>query len=222
MSIHLHREIDDLKRHILTLGTLVEENLRRAIDAIVRRDTIKAAQVVDLDTSIDLREVDVEEECLKALALYQPVAADLRFIVSVLKLNNDLERIGDKAVSIAERAAALAQLPSDVAQPGFHDMAERVQFMLKRSLDALVNLDLAMARQVCAMDDEIDALNRGNYEVIKQGIRARPDLLDAWIAALAVSRNLERIADHCTNIAEDVVYLIEGDIVRHRPPQGGG
>ncbi len=215
MSLHLQREMNRLKQEVMALGTLVEENLRRAIEAVLRRDAARADEVEACDTPIDLFEVDLEEECLKALALYQPVAADLRFVVAVLKLNNDLERIGDKAVKLAQRAEQLAGLPPDAQSPDFQSMAACVRRMLKEALDALVNLDAALARGVCAMDDEMDALNRAHVQTIQRGLQAHPEALTGWLAALAVSRAFERIADHCTNIAEDVIYLIEGTIVRH-------
>ena len=215
MTAHLRREIENLKRQVLALGTLVEENLRRACEAIVARDASRVAQVAAQDTPIDLREVDIEEECLKALALYQPVAADLRFIVAVLKLNNDLERIGDKSVKLAERAGDLGGLPTDESAVDFKTMAGQVQRMLKMSLDALVNMDVIQARQVCGMDEAVDQLHRTHMHNIRRGLREAPQALDAWLAALAVTRAFERIADHCNNIAEDVIYLADGEIVRH-------
>lgn len=213
MSLHLQREMSRLKQEVTALGTLVEENLRRAIEAVLRRDAARADEVEAGDTPIDLYEVDLEEECLKALALYQPVAADLRFVVAVLKLNNDLERIGDKAVKLARRAEQLAGLPTEA--PDYRPMAACVRRMLKGALDALVHQDAALARSVCAMDDAMDALNRAHFETIRRGLQAHPEALSGWLAALAVSRAFERIADHCTNIAEDVIYMIEGHIVRH-------
>ena len=215
MDTHLQHEIERLKRDVLAMGTLVEENLRQAVQSVLRKDASAAVQVAERDTPIDLREVDIEEECLKNLALYQPVAKDLRFIVGVLKLNGDLERIGDKAVKISERADDLASLPPDAPPPDFRPMADRVQLMLKESLDALVHLDAGRARRVCGMDDEMDQLYQGQIQRIKDGLRKHPAAMDGWLAAWAVARAFERIADHCTNIAEDVIYQVEGIIVRH-------
>ncbi|MBP7276003.1 MAG: phosphate signaling complex protein PhoU [Kiritimatiellae bacterium] len=214
MDTHLQHEIERLKRDMLAMGTLVEENLRQAVHAVLQKDSSLAVQVAERDTPIDLREVDIEEECLKNLALYQPVAKDLRFIIGVLKLNGDLERIGDKAVKIAERADDLSVLPSE-ASPDFRPMADRVLRMLKESLDALVHLDEARARRVCEMDDEMDQLYRTQVQQIKEGLRKFPAAMEGWLAGLTVARAFERIADHCTNIAEDVIYQIKGVIVRH-------
>jgi len=150
------------------------------------------------------------------LALYQPVAIDLRFIITALKINNDLERIGDLAVNIAERAEFLAgQKPVDVPFD-FDAMADKTQSMLSQSLDALVDMDCNLAYQVCAADDEVDAINRQMYDQVKQSIRNNPEQVDSLIHLLSVSRHLERVADHATNIAEDVIYMVEGKIVRHK------
>jgi phosphate transport system protein len=218
MAVHLHREIERLKKNILTLGAVVEESVRKAVRAIKTRDAALAQGVIEDDIKIDQMEVEVEEECLKILALYQPVAIDLRFIVAVLKINSDLERIGDLAVNIAERAIFLATWNQDrfVSLLDFDEMARKTQSMLKGSLDALVNADTALARQVCLDDDEVDAINREMYIQVEEGIRANPEQMECLIHLLSISRHLERIADHATNIAEDVIYMIEGEIVRHR------
>lgn len=160
-------------------------------------------------------EVDLEEDCLKILALHQPVAIDMRFIVAVLKINNDLERIGDLSVNIAERAISLARQVRTETPFDFDGMAVKVQSMLHRSLDALVNSDARLAREVLTSDDEIDAIHRQMYEDVKKAIVECPDKIDSLIQLLAVSRNLERIADHTSNIAEDVIYLVDGEIIRH-------
>ena len=219
MAIHLQREIERLKKQILTLSAVVEENVQKAVKAISERDDRLANRVIDRDVEIDRMEVEVEEECLKTLALHQPVAIDLRFIIAVLKINNDLERIGDLAVNIAERAiylshSALVEVPFELPK-----MASLTQTMLHRALDALVNLDTALASSVCASDDEVDAMNREMYTQIEQGIQRHPDQIDPLINLLAVSRQLERIGDHATNIAQDVIYMIDGLIVRHRTEQ---
>ncbi|HUJ73429.1 MAG TPA: phosphate signaling complex protein PhoU [bacterium] len=201
---------------LLSLGADVEGSVYKAVQALDRRDKSMAEQVISGDAAIDKFEVYLEEECLKILALHQPVAIDLRFVIAVLKINNDLERIGDLAVNIAERALFLAaHQPLDVPFD-FASMAAKAQQMLKKSLDALVNMDPRMARDVCAADDEVDALNRDMYGRIEDGIRQHPEHLESLIHYLGVSRYLERIADHATNIAEDVIYMVDGDIVRHR------
>ena len=215
MTVHLERELDRLKKKILALGAIVEERVRMAIKAMETRDRELAKKVIEADDEIDQIEVDVEEECLKILALYQPVAIDLRFIVAVIKINNDLERIGDIAVNIAERAAFLATQSKVDIPFDFAGMAEKTQSMLKKSLDSLVNMDADLAWEVGAADDEVDAINRDMYLQVQDGIRKDIDKMECLIHLLQASRHLERIADHATNIAEDVIYMINGEIVRH-------
>jgi phosphate transport system protein len=215
MSFLLQKEIEHLKKKILSLSTYVEENLQRAVKSLETRDSQLANKAIETDALIDHMEIDVEEECLKILALHQPVAVDLRYLVATLKLNNDLERIGDLAVNIAERAASLATQPKMELPFDFSNMAKKVQIMVTKSLNALVNIDAPLAREVLTLDDAVDALNREMYEQVNQGIQKHPENLSMLIHYLSVSRNLERIADHATNIAEDVVYMIEGAIVRH-------
>jgi phosphate transport system protein len=216
MARHLQREIDALKKKILALGAAVEEDVSQAVQSLAERDVKLAKTVIDRDINIDQAEIDIEEECLKVLALHQPVAIDLRYIVATLKINNDLERIGDLAVNIAERAAFLSIQPRLDISLDFVGMGRKVQAMLRQSLEALVNLDAKLARQVCVNDDEVDALNREMYLKVQSGIREHPEHLESLIHFLSTSRHLERIADHATNIAEDVIYMIEGEIVRHR------
>jgi len=225
MSQHFQREIERLKKKILALSAVVEDSVRRAIRSVEERDTVLAQRVIKTDADIDQTEIDVEEDCLKILALHQPVAIDLRFIVAVLKINNDLERIGDMAANIAERAVFLSTQDKLDIPFNLRDMAEKAQSMLRRSLDALVNLDSALALQVCADDDEVDALYAKMYDLARESILAQPESIEILLNMLTVSRALERIADHATNIAEDVIYMIEGEIVRHgakdfKPPAG--
>jgi phosphate transport system protein len=216
MSLQMHREIDKLKQRILSLGTIVEESLYKAVNTLEDRNESLAKTVIDGDQKIDQMEVDLEEECLKLLALYQPVAIDLRFIIAVLKINNDLERIGDLAVNIAERALYIASQPESNVPIDFGVMAEKVQKMLKKSLDALVNLDVPLAFEITQSDDEVDAINREMYKHITQALCAKKSLPDTLLHQLSISRHLERIADQATNIAEDVIYMVEGRIVRHK------
>jgi phosphate transport system protein len=215
MSSHLRHEIEKLKKMLLSLSTLVEESVQQSVQAIQLRDDQLAERVVAIDSEIDAREVDLEEECLKALALHQPVASDLRFIIAVLKMNNDLERIGDLAVNIAERGIYLSthmpvEMPFDLRA-----MADTVRMMLRKSLDALINSDVAMAYEVLKLDEDVDAINRETYNLVIPAIRRHPDQIDTLLHLLSVSRYLERIADHATNIAEDVLYMLNGDIIRH-------
>ena len=215
MSVHLQRQIERLKKDVLSLCASVEEQVQLAVRALLDRDEEMAKQVEQRDLKIDHQEVEIEEECLKTLALYQPVAGDLRFIVSALKINNDLERIGDMAVNIARKAISLASLPFTDIPFDLAGMSEKAQAMLRDSLDAMVNQDAKLAGSVCARDDEVDRMKREIRVKAEDMIRRDPSRLAALLNVLAVSRNLERIADHATNIAEDVVYLIEGRIIRH-------
>jgi phosphate transport system protein len=219
MPAHFIRELDTVKKMILSLAAMVEDNLRLAMKSVVERDAKLALQVIETDHDIDREEVRVEEECLKVLALYQPVANDLRFIVAILKINHDIERIGDLAVNIGERALTLSQhvpLPRDF---NLHRLADRAQMMVSRSLDALINRDAKLAREIWLSDDDVDRSNREILTAVEEEIKKRPDLLPAFLALTSVSRTLERVADHATNIAKDVIYMIEGDIVRHRSRQ---
>jgi len=215
MSVHLQRQIERLKRDLLSLCAVVQEQVETAMRALLARDQEMARRVEQRDTEIDQREVELEEECLKTLALYQPVAGDLRFIVAALKMNNDLERIGDTAVNIARKAIALASIASSDIPFDLGAMSEKAQSMLCDSLDAMVNLDARLASNVCARDDAVDSMKREIRVKAEQIIRQDPSRVSAMLNLLAVSRNLERIADHATNIAEDVVYMVEGRIVRH-------
>ncbi len=219
MSLHLQRQVNTLKKAILGLGTLVEEKVADAIRAIESRDTAMANRVVESDDEVDRMELEVEEECLHTLALHQPVAFDLRYVIAVLKINNDLERIGDLAVNIAEQAVFLANdMPLDDIPFDLPGMAVNVRRMLKQSLDALVNIDPELAQRVRESDDQVDAIHREMYLAIESGIRENPHRLEQYIHLLNVSRNLERIADHTVNIAEDVIYMARGEVLRHSRP----
>ncbi len=223
MSMHLQRQIDRLKKMILSVGALVEEAVEGATRAIETRDLSLAKQIIENDQRIDAIEIDVEEECLHTLALHQPVAFDLRYVVAVLKINNDLERIGDLAVNIAEQAIFLAELPPMDANNAIPfdlpQMWSRVRTMLKKSLDALVRIDMELARSVVLSDDEVDEIHRHVYEEIDNAAANTPHRLPHCVHLLSVSRNLERIADHTVNIAEDVMYMAKGDIQRHNRKQ---
>ncbi len=215
MAAHLQREIDGLKRQVLSLCSMVEGQVEKALRAVLDRDDELAQEVERLDMEIDQREIEVEEECLKTLALHQPVAVDLRLIIAALKINNDLERIGDMAVNIARKARGLvAEPPPEVAcdLPG---MWAKTHAMLRDSIDALVNMDARLATSICARDDEVDRAKSAIRKEIEATIRRQPDRAGSLLRLLAVSRNLERIADLATNIAEDVIYLVEGRITRH-------
>lgn len=217
MSIHLHNEMDKLKKKILYLCATVEENVQQAVKAFIEQDKRLALSVIDIDRKIDQIEIDVEEDCLKLLALYQPVAVDLRYVVSILKINNDLERIGDLAVNIAEKVAYhYTESNNKIVIPfDYKKMSEKVKNMLKDSLDALVKYDAEIAKRVCKADDEVDEMNAEMHNKLREEMSKHPDCIDYLFQFISVSRNLERIADHATNIAEDVIYMIKGHIVRH-------
>jgi len=216
MKRHLQRELESLKKQILSLGAMAEERVRMAIEAFETRNGELARKVIELDREIDETEVQVEEECLKILALHQPVAVDLRFISAVIKINNDLERVGDEAVNIAERVDNISRRPPVKVPFEYSTMAEKAETMLHRSLDALVSLDADLAYKVCLSDDEVDDINRDIYDKIKVVIQEQPDRVGYLINLLFIARHLERIADHATNIAEEVIYMVEGEIPRHR------
>jgi phosphate transport system protein len=216
MAVHLQRQITQLKKMLLSLGAMVEEAVAGSIESVVRRDADLAAQVITGDREIDRYEMEVEEECLHTLALHQPVAFDLRFVIGVLKMNHDLERIADHAANVADQGTQLMQLGEVDRLPyDLRAMGDRVQLMLRKSLDALVNVDVAEARAVRALDDAVDEMNRNMYPAIKRRIREDPEQLDQMIHLMTISRQMERIADHACNIAKDVLYMAEGEILRH-------
>jgi phosphate transport system protein len=215
MSIHLQKEMEKLKKKFLTLSAIVEENLNAAMYSVLNCDLSQAEQVARRDNEIDNMEVEIEEECLKVLALHQPVAVDLRFLVAVLKINNDLERIGDQAVNIAKKVKSICIEKRAVNTVDFQVMFKSVQKMVKQSLDALINIDVMQARSVCTMDDDVDRMKRDMREQVFASIIEMPEKAKSLYAVMGVARNLERIADLATNIAEDVIYMVEGNIVRH-------
>ena len=216
MSIHLERQFDKLKKLILSQGAMVEEALDGAILAVQGGDVKLAQRVIEDDKKIDLMEIDVEEECLHTLALHQPVAFDLRYVVAVLKINNDLERIADLAGNICEQAVFIAEAHVPIEIPfDMGAMASRVRNMMKLALDALVNVDSATAVRVKEMDDEVDTIHCAMYGNVAAAIRENPHQLEQLIHYMNISRHLERIGDHACNIAEDVLYMAKGDISRH-------
>jgi phosphate transport system protein len=214
----MRREVDALKGMILSVGAMVESAIVKSVDAIMKRDLALAQEVSREDNKIDLMEVEVEEECLKILALYQPVAIDLRFVIAVLKMNNDLERMGDLAANIAGRAEALINQPPVELPPDFGKMATQCMRMVKRSLDSLVNSDVQLAYEVCAEDDKLDELQLTTIEWLHNEMRKDPSKIQQFINLFSASRHLERLGDMATNIAEDVIYMVEGIIIRHKGP----
>ena len=215
MTKHFRKALEHINKQILTLGSMVEERVQIAVEAVRDNDSDLAGQIIAADHEIDAKEVEIEEECLKSLALYQPVAVDLRFIVAVIKINNDLERIGDQAVNIAERVGVTAKRDPFDFFFDYSPMGKKAQDMLKMSLDALIHLDVDLAYKVVALDDEVDNIKVEAYDRIKAALKEHPDKVSYLVNLLLISRHLERLADHATNIAEEVIYLIEGEIVRH-------
>lgn len=221
MSKHLQRDLDNLQRDLFTLAASVEEAIHKSILALQNREVRQARQVISGDSQIDQEENHIEEECLKILALHQPVAVDLRRIAAALKINNDLERMGDLAEDIAERALHLARLHTIPIPLKLQRMTDLATTMVRQSLDAFVNMDAEEARRVCRLDDEVDNLNNDIIQELIETMKKTPDMVEPGLSLFSATRHLERIADHATNIAEDVVYLVEGNIIRHHPEAVG-
>jgi phosphate transport system protein len=217
MAKHLEKELERLKKMIYTLGARVDESLELAVKSILEKDVELAQRVMADDRIIDEMEVEVEEECLKVLALHQPVAIDLRFIVAVLKLNSDLERIGDLAADISKNGITVSRLPRPRIPIDLHQMSYLAKAIVRKSLDALVNIDTYLAREVIRDDDEINSMKAEMKAEILQTIQREPEHAEALATLLVIANRLERIGDHATNIAEDVIYMVEAEIVRHQP-----
>jgi len=217
MARHLHNELERLEKSLLSLSGYVEENFHQALRCIRQRDMELAEQVIANDADIDRMEVELEEDCLKTLALHQPVANDLRFVIAILKINNDLERVGDLAANIAKRVHYLARhlpitLPDDL-----HTLADWVWNQLRQSINAFVEQDVEAARRLCnGTDRETDRLQRIVLADLVRQMHKTPERLDCFLQLMWIARALERIGDHAENIAEDVVYSSEGEIIRHR------
>ncbi len=216
MSKHLERDLEHLQKRIVQFASIVEEAIFKAVHSMQERDSDQAHEVIDGDEAIDRAENELAEECLKLLALHQPVATDLRRIATTFMITTDLERMGDFAKHIAEAALALAGLnfpiPTKLTQ-----MTDVTTTLVRQSLDAFVNLDSQLARRVVRMDDEVDRYNDEIIAELAAEMKTSPNAVDPGLILYAATRHLERIADHATNIAEDVIYLVEGEIVKHRP-----
>lgn len=217
MSKHWQRDLDHLQRHLMALAASVEESIFAGTRALQERDAELARGVIAGDSAIDQEENYIENECLKMLALHQPVAVDLRRIIAALKINSDLERMADLAGNIAERALSLADLPRLAVPRHLQAMTDRTTFMVRQSLDAFVMLNAEQARKVIRLDEEVDRYNREIIAELIGHMQRSPEQVPALLSFFSAVRQLERIADHATNIAEDVVYLIEGEIIRHHP-----
>lgn len=216
MSVHLQRDLDSLQLQVLAQSSVVEEMIRKASRAIRANRPELVAEIIEHEQIVDEREVRIEEDCLKILALHQPVAVDLRRTATIMKINNDLERMADLAVNIAERAENLTRYPEFVVPGAFDRMAQLTILMVQDALNALVKLEVETARDVCICDDQVDDLNREVIDEMRGVMRAQPELIEAALNLFSASRHIERIADHATNIAEDVIYLVDGEIARHQ------
>jgi phosphate transport system protein len=215
MQRHFHEELEALKQTLLAMGGLVEDQIRRVMRALTERNDALAQEVIDRDRQVNAYDVEVDETCVNLLALHQPAAGDLRFITTAMKIVTDLERIGDQAVNIAQRALELNQEPQLKPYIDLPRMAERAQAMVKDSLDAFVSRDTDLARRVCGADTEVDALKEQIFRELLTFMMADPRAIPRAIRLILISRFLERVADHATNIAEMVIYLVEGKMVRH-------
>jgi phosphate transport system protein len=219
MAKHLEKELERLKKLIYSLSARIDENLELAVKSFQENDIELARKVIADDRNIDEMEVEVEEECLKALALYQPVAIDLRFIIAVMKLTSDLERIGDLAADIAKNGISINQAAKPKIPLDLHQMTYLVKTIVRKSLDALVKIDPYLAREVIKDDEEINAMKAEMKDEIVAALKREPEHAESLITLLAVTHRLERIGDHASNIAEDVIYMVEAEIVRHQPSE---
>jgi len=215
MQRHFHDELEALKQTLLAMGGLVEDQIRRVMRALLVRDDALARDVIDRDRQVNTYDVEVDEQCVELLALHQPAAGDLRFITTAMKIVTDLERIGDQAVNIAQRVIELNREPQLKPYIDLPRMAERAQAMVKESLDAFVARDTELARRVCAEDAEVDALKEQIFRELLTFMMEDARTIPRAIRLILISRFMERVADHATNIAEMVVYLVEGKMVRH-------
>lgn len=222
MSKHLLRDLENLQRQILLMAGSVEDAVYQATQAVQQRDPALAQQVIDGDERVDQYDTLITEECLKLLALHQPVAGDLRRIATVFMITTDLERMGDLATDIAKRAQALCRCREVDAPIKLTRMTELTPVLMRESLDAFVNLDSKLARRVIRLDTELDRLNSEIIDELIGRMKRDPDQIEGYLSLFSVVRHLERIGDHATNIAEDVVYLVDGDVIRHRPEAVAG
>ena len=215
MQRHFHEELEALKQTLLAMGGLVEDQIRLVMRALTERDDVLAQEVIDRDRQVNAYDVEVDETCVNLLALHQPAAGDLRFITTAMKIVTDLERIGDQAVNIGQRALELNREPQLKPYIDLPRMAERAQAMVKESLDAFVTRDTELARRVCAADAEVDALKEQIFRELLTFMMEDARTISRAIRLILISRFMERVADHATNIAEMVIYMVEGKMVRH-------
>lgn len=215
MERHFDEELDELKKQLLKMSAFAEEVISYSVKALVERKVDLVKKVIAVEDTINMLEIEIDELCLKLLALYQPAAIDLRFITAVMKINNDLERIGDQAVNIAERAMEIIKQPLLKPLIDIPHMAALAQKMVKDAIDALVNKDEVLARDICKRDDEVDNLNDQVFRELLTYMIQDPKTITRAVELILVGRHLERIADHATNIAEDVIYFVKGKTIKH-------
>ena len=215
MERHFDEELKELTKQLLKMSALVEETISHSIKALVERKADLAEGVIRTDKTIDILEIEIDELCLRLLALYQPAAIDLRFITAVMKINGDLERISDQAVNIAERTQEIIQQPLLKPLIDIPRMATLAQKMVKDAIDALVNKDEALARDICKRDDEVDNLNDQVFRELLTYMIQDSKTITMAVELILVGRHLERIADHATNIAEDIIYFVKGKTIKH-------
>jgi phosphate transport system protein len=218
---HFHDELSHVKVRLLTMSGEAEAALGLAVEAVLERDPDKAHRVIVGDRVIDSMEVEIEEQCINLLALQQPMARDLRMLTSALKIANDLERVGDHAVNIAQSAERLAQSRPITPEPEIVEMARLARDMLSDALEAFIRGDAAAGREVCLRDDKVDALHRSVFRILLTHMMEDPHMIGAGMELFLVSRNLERVADLATNIGEDVVFLVEGKSIKHHAEDRG-
>jgi phosphate transport system protein len=218
---HFVEELEQLKTKLLEMGSLVESSIQRSVLAVTQKDRSAAAEVFRTEVRINAIELEIDDFAVKLLALQQPMAADLRLIVAALKINTDLERMGDLAENIAHRALALMEGPPIKPMIDIPHIAGLVQSMVRKSLDAFVMRDADLARSVLASDDAVDSLRTACYHELVSFMEKDPHNIQEALALLTITRNLERIADHSTNIAEDVMFLVKGVDVRHHAEMRG-
>ena len=215
MERHFDEALKQLKEKLLRMSSLVEEAIGTSIKALIDRNAELAYKVIKSDDAVNMLEIEIDDLCLKLLALYQPTAGDLRFITSTMKINNDLERIGDLGVNIGQRTLDLLKVPPLRSRIVIPKMAAASQAMLKDSLNAFVNKDSKLAYEVCKRDDEVDDLN---HEIFMELLKANPEdqkPVERVIDLVLVAKNLERVADHSTNICEDIIYMVDGKVIKH-------
>ncbi len=216
MSKHLERDLNKLSDRISALGSLVEDSAAKAMVALKSFDPVLIKEILETEEEINRFEVEIEEECLKVMALHQPVAVDLRFLIVVLKVNNDLERMADQLVNIAERVRSLSDQERVVADLDLNKMGEIACAMVRMSIQSLVNQDSKIAGEVLAMDDDLDALHARSHKILQSVMQENPSMVAPACSYITISSNLERLGDLATNIAEEIIFMIEGEVIRHR------